>query len=62
MKPLLILDLDETLIHSESMRSDIALSKNYEYDFKFKNFMKAKLGNKINKIRYKINKRYLTYN
>lgn len=38
MKPLLILDLDETLIHSESMRDELALNQNYEYDFKFKNF------------------------
>ena len=41
MKPLIILDLDETLIHSESMRDELAVSYNYDYDFKFPNFGKT---------------------
>ena len=33
MKPLLILDLDETLIHTENVPDEYAAQ--YDYDFKF---------------------------
>ena len=39
MKPLIILDIDETLIHTESV--PLEYEKHYDYDFKFKGLGKS---------------------